>query len=83
MTNSVIDVTNRYQVSQTQPEYTDVKRLYRNVSATRLPMKSGEAVYETIDNKRGNNTHGTAVSMQDNPAYQVTGTQPSNDSVYF
>jgi len=74
--------TNRYKVSQTQTEYTDVKRPSRNVSATRLRRKSGEAVYETIDNEGGNNAYSTAISIQDNPAYQVTGSQPSNDSVY-
>jgi len=73
--------TNRYKVSQTQTEYTDVKRPSRNVSATRLRRKSGEAVYETIENEGRNDACSTAVSMQDNPAYQITGTQPSNDSV--
>ena len=75
--------TIRYKVSQTQAEYTDVKRPSKNVSAARLRRKSGEAVYETIDNEGGNDTYSTAVSMQDNPAYHVTGTQPSNASVYF
>jgi len=40
--------------------------------------KSGEPVYEAIDNEGGNNAYNTVVSMQDNPAYQVTGTQCSN-----
>jgi len=74
---------NRYKVLQAQTRYTEVNEPSRNVSATRLHKKLGEAVYESVDSEEANDAYSTAVSMQDNPAYQVTGTQPSNDSVYF
>jgi len=60
-----------------------VNEPFRNVSATRLRKKLGEAVYESVDSEEANDAYSTAVSMQDNPAYRVTGTQPSNDSVHF
>ena len=74
---------NRYSVSQTQVNYADVKTQSRNVSATGLHKTSGEGVYENIENKGASDAYSTAVSMQDIPAYEVTETQPSNNSMYF
>ncbi|XP_065904456.1 P-selectin-like isoform X2 [Dysidea avara] len=73
----------QYKVSQVQTGYTEVHKPSRNVSATRLHKKPEETMYETVDNEGGNDAYSTAVIMQNNPAYQATGTQPSNDSVYF
>ena len=53
-----------------------------NVS-TRLHRKSEEAVYDTIENEGESDAYKAAVSMQDNPAYWATTTQPSNDSMLF
>ena len=55
----------------------------KKVSATRLHRKSEEAVYDTIENEGAIDAYSTAVKIQDNPAYRATGTQPSNNSVYF
>jgi len=68
---------------QKQTGYTEGNKLIRNVNTTKLCKNSEEVVYENINNAGGNGTYSTAVSMQDNPAYQVNGIQPSNDSVYL
>ena len=78
-----LNLTNRYQVSHDQADYSEVRKPSKKVSATRLHRKSEEAVYDTIENEGAIYAYSTAVKMQDNPAYQVTGTQPSNDSVHF
>ena len=65
-----------------EAEYSKV-RTSRNVSAPRLHKRSQEVVYDTIENEGAIDAYSTAVKMQHNPAYQVTGTQPSNDSVHL
>jgi len=65
-----------------EAEYSKV-RTSRNVSAPRLHKRSQEVVYDTIENEGAIDAYSTAVKIQDNPAYRATGTQPSNNSVYF
>lgn len=72
---------NRYLVSQTERSNTESE----NIGTTRFHKKFGDAVYESVDTDHDetqydqlinvNTTQNTAISMQENPAYEMNKTK--------